>query len=99
MNKFAMLCVILLCLGACGKPKIIYKDRPVEVAVLVVEPYQRPPAIEALPTLPVDLLTKEDRGDHDKITKAFGITVKMLEGKLGECKAALEPYYSPFNKE
>jgi len=99
MNKIIIL-ICLIFLASCGnkKPQVVYKDRIVEVPTIVVEPYRRPSKIQPLGVLPSDALTEADRGDHEKITESFVISVQLLKGKLAEYKAALQPYYTPFNR-
>lgn len=96
--KLIYIPIITMMLISCNKSNIVYKDRIVEVPIVVIEAYQRPPKINDLDNLPIDMLSESDKNNHEKISEAFAISVQMLKGKITEYKAAIQPYYSKFNK-
>ena len=79
-------------LATTGCHEVIFKDRIVEVPVIL---FQKPPApakIDPLPELPTDKL--DSSASDEETAKAYAETVAILKSYVKQLEAAIEPFRS-----
>ena len=82
------LVVALLLSGCAAEPRIVYKDRIVEVPKIVMEQCPPAPNVAGLTTTPLDTLHSESK--NVEIARAYVKTVEIQDNKLGQYKEALD---------
>lgn len=95
-TKILIICFCIAIFVSC-KTRIVYKDRVVEVPVVVIEPYERPPVIEEITELPIDKITHNDSVQQK--AGAIEQTIQLLKNKMNQYKDALTPYYKEYREQ
>jgi len=78
---------VLILAGCCTDPKIIYKDRIVEVPKIIMEECPKAPVVPPLLSTPLKTLNVES--SNEDIAKAYVKTVEIQDIKLIQYGAAL----------
>lgn len=73
------------------KDRIIKEDVIIEVEVPVASECEEPPEFEIIPTQ-IYSLTKDDKGDNEKIIKSLLISYLQSETQTKTCKTYLDAY-------
>ena len=90
MNNTLIIPLLLaIMLSSCAvEPKIVYKDRIVEVPKIVLEECPPVPVVNPLTSTPLDELHLESK--DAEIARAYVKTVEIQDNKLDQYKEALD---------
>jgi hypothetical protein len=92
MRSIVLCALASLVLVTSGCAEVVYKDRIVEIPVLV---FQQPPAptkIDKIQELPTDKLGESS--SDEETAKAYAETVAILKSYVKQLEAVIEPFRS-----
>ena len=88
MKRFLLILFMGAVLAGCGTPPVVYKDRIVEVPVIVEAPAPDLPHVAPIGPLPVDFLVRDST--HPEVARAYVISLEKLENKNKQYREAFD---------